>query len=141
MFYISAIIAITGAVGYQYLIKRIPATINPIVSVIAMYLAVLVISIILLPFFPSEGGIKQHIRQVNWIQVALAVSVIMIEMGYLLMYRNGWALSTGNVTTGVFVNIILVGLGVTLLGEHISLINSIGIVLSILGVAMISYRS
>ncbi len=141
MFYISAIIAITGAVGYQYLIKRIPATINPIVSVIAMYLAVLVISIILLPFFPSEGGIKQHIRQVNWIQVALAVSVIMIELGYLLMYRNGWALSTGNVTTGVFVNIILVGLGVTLLGEHISLINSIGIVLSILGVAMISYRS
>ena len=140
MFYISAIIAITGAVGYQYFVKRIPETINPIVSVIAMYLAVLVIGIVLLPFFPTVGGIKAHIRQVNWIQVALAVSVLFVELGYILMYRSGWELSSGALVTGVVINVVLVGLGIALFGERVSMVNIIGIILSIVGVAMIGYK-
>ncbi len=140
MYYISAFVAILGAVGYQYFVKQVPVSINPVVSVIGMYVAVLVIGVILLPFIPPDGGILKHIRQLNWIQLALAVSVILIELGFLLMYRYGWNLSTGNLITGVFVNIILVGLGITLLGEKVNLINSIGIILSILGVTLISYR-
>jgi len=37
MFYLSALIAITGAVGYQYFVKQIPTSINPVVSVIGIY--------------------------------------------------------------------------------------------------------
>ena len=140
MYYLSAFVAILGAVGYQYFVKRVPATINPIVSVIGMYIAVLAIGIILLPFIPPEGGILKHIRQLNWIQLALAVSVMLIELGFLLMYRYGWNLSTGNLITGVFVNLILVGVGITLLGEKVNLINTIGIILSIVGVTLISYQ-
>jgi drug/metabolite transporter (DMT)-like permease len=140
MFYISACVAIVGAVGYQYFVKRVPGPLNPIVSVIGMYVVVLVISVMLLPFFPAEGGLRHHFRQLSWIQLALAVSVIMIELGFLLMYRYGWNLSAGNLVTGVFVNIILVGLGVTLLGEKVNLVNAVGIAFSVLGVALISYR-
>jgi drug/metabolite transporter (DMT)-like permease len=105
-----------------------------------MYVAVLALGIILLPFIPPEGGILKHIRQLNWIQLALAVTVMLIELGFLMMYRYGWNLSTGNLITGVFVNIILVGIGIILLGEKVSLINTIGIILSIIGVTLISYR-
>ena len=133
MYYISAVVAILGAVGYQYFVKQVPASINPVVSVIAMYVAVLAIGILLLPLIPPEGGIIKHIRQLNWIQLALAASVIMIELGFLLMYRYGWNLSTGNLITGVFVNIILVVLGILLLGEKMNLINTLGIILSIVG--------
>ena len=140
MFYVSACVAIAGAVGYQYFVKRVPESINPIVSVMGMYVAVLVLGALLLPFFPAEGGLRQHVRQLSWIQLALAITVMMIELGFLLMYRYGWRLSTGNLVTGVFVNIILVSLGVAFLGEKVSNINMIGIVLSIIGVALISYR-
>ncbi len=140
MFYISACVAIVGAVGYQYFVKRVPGPLNPIVSVIGMYVVVLAISVMLLLLFPAEGGLRHQFRQLSWIQLALAVSVIRIELGFLLMYRYGWNLSTGNLVTGVFVNIILIGLGVTLLGEKASLVNAIGIALSVLGVALISYR-
>jgi len=140
MFYISAGVAIIGAVGYQYFVKRVPASLNPIVSIIGMYVAVLAIGAILLSFFPAEGGLRHHFRQLSWIQFALAISVIMIELGFLLMYRYGWSLGTGNLVTGVFVNLVLVGLGVSLLGEKINLVNAIGIASCILGVALISYR-
>lgn len=96
MFYISACVAIVGAVGYQYFVKRVPASLNPMVSVIAMYVAVLALSIVLLTLFPADGGLLNHFRQLSWIQLALAVSVIMIELGFLLMYRYGWNLGTGN---------------------------------------------
>lgn len=140
MYYLSAVIAILGAVSYQYFVKRVPAGINPVVSVIGVYLCVLVLSFILLPFFPAEGGLAKHFRQINWVQVAVAVSVLFLELGFLLMYRYGWNLSTGNLVTGVIVNILLLTLGAALLGEKVSLINAAGIVLSIVGVALISYR-
>ena len=141
MFYVSALVAITGAVGYQYFVKRVPGSLNPLVSVMAMYVAVLALGVALLPLFPADGGLRHHFRQLSWIQLALAVSVMMIELGFLMMYRYGWNLSTGNLITGVFINLILVGLGVTLLGEKMNLVNSIGIAFCILGVALISYRS
>jgi len=140
MYYISAFVAVLGAVGYQYFVKQIPTSINPVVSVLGMYLAVLAMGPVLLPFIPPEGGLLKHIRQLNWTQLAVAGSVLLIELGFLLMYRSGWNLSTGNLVTGIFVNIILVSLGVWLLGEKVTVVNGIGIILSIIGVSLISYK-
>jgi len=65
MFYISALVAIFGAVGYQYFVKRVPVSLNPIVSVIAMYVAVLALGVILLPLFPADGGLRHHLSLLN----------------------------------------------------------------------------
>jgi len=40
MYYISAIVAILGAVGYQYFVKRVPESINPVVSVFVIIILV-----------------------------------------------------------------------------------------------------
>jgi len=141
MYYISAIVAILGAVGYQYFVKQIPESINPVVSVLGIYIFALTLGLVLLPFFPAEGGVLKHIKKINWTQLAVAGSVILLELGFLLMYRSGWNLSIGNLVTGVFVNIILVGLGVWLIGEKVTLINGIGAILSIIGVALISFKA
>jgi drug/metabolite transporter (DMT)-like permease len=141
MCYFSACVAVGGAVGYQYFVKRVPVSLNPIVSVIAMFVAVRVLGVVLLPLFPTEGGPLHHVRQLSWIQLALAVSVIVVELGFLLMYRHGWNLNTGSLVTGVVINLILVLIGVTLLGERVSTVNAIGVALCLLGVALISYRS
>lgn len=140
MYYVSALLAIVGAVGYQYFVKRVPHDLNPLISVASTYLAVIVMCVAFLPLFPAEGGVVEQIRKLSWIQIALAASVFLIEIGFLLMYRFGWNLSTGNLVTGVVINIGLLGLGVLLLGEKMSAINVIGVVLSIAGVALIGYR-
>jgi drug/metabolite transporter (DMT)-like permease len=140
MFYLSAALAIIGATGYQYFVKLVPTGLNPIISIIAVYLAVLVFGIVLLPIFPAEGGLMQQIRQLNWVQLAVAVSVLLIELGFLLMYRYGWNLSTGNLITSVIVNLVLVVLGVILVGEKVNLVNAAGIALCIIGVVLVSYR-
>ena len=57
------------------------------------------------------------------------------------MYRYGWNLSTGNLITGVIINIILLSLGILVLGDEMTFINAIGVIVSIIGVALIGYRS
>ena len=138
MFYFSAGLAIIGAVLYQYFVKLVPGSINPVVSVIGQYVAALILGVGILPLFPAPGGLWQQVRQLNWIQ--LAVSVVLIELGFLLMYRAGWNLSTGNLVTGVFINLLLAGLGVWLMGERMQYINVAGVALCLAGVALISYR-
>lgn len=140
MFYISALIAILGAVFYQVLVKRVPVTISPFVSVLGLYLSVLAMTVVLLLIFPPEGGLMKHVRQLSWVQVGLAVTVLLIEVGFILMYRYGWNLSTGNLVTGVVVNVALVAIGTLILGEKVNWVNLLGIALSIAGVALISYK-
>lgn len=140
MYYLSALLAIIGAVSYQTFVKRVPADLNPIVSVLALYVGVLFLGLFLLVLFPVDSGLSGEVRKLSWIQLALAGSVMMMELGFLLMYRFGWNLSTGNIVTGVFINILLVAVGVALIGEKVSLINAAGIALSIIGVALISYQ-
>lgn len=141
MFYLSAALAILGAVGYQYFVKLVPQGVNPFISVISAYVLVIGLCVAALPFAGPEGGVLANIKQLNWVQLALAASVFLIEIGFLLMYRNGWELSAGNLVTGVVINILLLALGVLLLGEKLSAVNVAGVVLSIVGVALISYKS
>lgn len=140
MYLFSALLAVLGGVAYHHFVKRIPTTIHPIVSIVGIYVGVLLLSSALLALFPPVEGYGFHFRQISWVQFAVAVSVFLIELGFVLMYRAGWNLSSGNLVTGVFINIILVGLGLFLLREKVNLINAIGIILSLIGVAMISYR-
>lgn len=140
-YYLSATIAILGTVSYHYFVKKVPSTISPVVSIIGIYITVLPIMLGIMVLFPEKGGLAAQFRQLNWVQFAIAVSILFMEMGFLLMYRSGWDLSVGNIVTGVFINFILVAIGVVLLREQLNLINIAGAVLCIAGVAMIGYRS
>lgn len=62
LYYLSAMVAIIGAVGYQYFAKRVPATLNPVVSVLTMYMIVLALGAVILSIFPAEGGLRHHLH-------------------------------------------------------------------------------
>lgn len=140
MYYLSAVVAIVGTIGYHSFVKKIPSGIHPLVSVVGIYVAVLIICIPLLLLLPIPGGLTLHLKQLNWVQLAIAIAIIFMEIGFLLMYRYGWDLSVGNVVTGVVINIILMAIGLLILREQLTFLNIAGIILSIIGVAMISYR-
>lgn len=140
LFNSSAGIAILATVAYHFFVKKIPSGINPIVSVIGIYAVVLVVSVAILPFVIEKGTLIENFRQLNWIQVVLAVVVLGMEMGFLLMYRYGWSLSVGNVVTGVVINIVLMAIGVLFLRERLSTLNIAGLLMCITGVAMVGYR-
>jgi len=140
IFYASAVTAIVGTVGYHMLMKKIPENVNPLISILGIYVAIVILSSLMLPFFIGSGTLLTSLKQMSWIQVGIAGCILMMEVGFLLMYRSGWNLSTGNIVTGVAINIALGFIGVVFLKEGLSALNIAGILLCITGVALIGYR-
>ncbi|MEE3228659.1 MAG: hypothetical protein VX237_06115, partial [Chloroflexota bacterium] len=72
---------------------------------------------------------------------AMAISIILLDIGFILMYRNGWDISTGNLVTSIFTNIALLLIGALLIGDKATPTNLVGVLICIAGVAMIGYKS
>ena len=140
-FYLSAIVAILGTVGYHMLMKKIPSTINPLVSIVSIYVAIVILSTLMLPFFLGSGTLLAGLKQMTWLQGGIAFCILMMEIGFLMMYRSGWDLSTGNIVTGAIINIALGFIGVFLLKEGLSYLNIAGVLCCIVGVILIGYKS
>ena len=139
-YFLSAALATLATVGYHTLVKKIPATIDPLISVLGIYLFVLLLAGPAILFFLPRADIIQNLKQIGWVQFGIAIVVMGMELGFLLMYRNGWDLSAGNVVTGVFINTILAFIGIAFLREQLNLTNILGVVLCIAGVAMVGWR-
>lgn len=140
-FYLSAVIAILGTVGYHMLMKKIPSTVNPLVSIVSIYVAIVILSTLMLPFFLGGETLLAGLKQMTWLQAGIALCILLMEIGFLMMYRSGWDLSTGNIVTGAIINIALGFIGVFFLKEGLSVFNIAGVVLCIVGVVLIGYKS
>ena len=139
MFYLPMILAILSATAYHISQKAIPARVNPMVSVVVTYVVALALSLALLPLLPSRVGVGESLRNLNWGTYGVGVSIVGVELAYLLVYRSGWRLSLASVTSGAATAILLAGVGVLLLGEHLSFRNAVGVAFCLAGLALVTH--
>ncbi len=140
LYLISAAIAVLSMVSYQVFIKKIPDDVNPVISVIAIYLVGLIICVALLPFFLPVDQFMAHAQKIGWPHLIVGFAIVGIEIGFLLMYRSGWTLSTGYIMTSVAVNIALLAIGMLFFSEKLSTVNIAGVLMCIVGVAMVGFK-
>lgn len=138
--YIPIIIAIASTVFYHLALKAIPPMVNPITSLIVTYLSAAMVSILVFFIYPSKVGFLESFKGINWSSYILALSIVGIEIGFLLIYRIG-----GNVaSTALFINttvvIFLVLIGFIYYHEKISFANIAGILLCIIGIILVKHR-
>ena len=136
MFYLPIVLAVLCTTVYHIAQKAIPVRVNPMVSVTISYVTALVVSLALLPFFPSRTGVSESLRNLNWGTYAVGVSIVGVELAFLLVYRVGWKLSLASVTSNVATAVLLVGLGTLWFGEHLSGRNALGLALCLAGLAL-----
>lgn len=140
-FTISLPLIIIGFLLYNVSQKSIPKEANALVAIATAYLVAFVSCIILLLF---TGEFKKDVSLLNHQKllpvIFLGFSIIMIELGFLYAYRTGWKISTTSIITGSFTTVALALIGVLWYREDLTLINTIGIVLSLVGVILINYK-
>ena len=74
----------------------------------------------------------------NWASFALGVVIIGPEVGYILAYRNGWAMNTVSVTANITLAVALIFVSMLLYKEQITGKQIAGIVLCCGGLLLIS---
>jgi drug/metabolite transporter (DMT)-like permease len=138
LFWFSALLVIFSNVGYHICQKSIPPAANPLLSVIVTFALALLVSVALYFFLPGERGIISGLKNLNAASFVLGLTIIGIEVGYLLVYRSGWNISLGPVFINLVVLLILIPVGLLLFNEKITVKNLAGVVFAVIGIYLIT---
>jgi drug/metabolite transporter (DMT)-like permease len=140
LYYAAIALTIVSNVFYHFIQKSTPNNINPILSLFISYLTAAVACAALLPFYPYEEGIIPSLKKINWTSFALGISLIGLELGFLLAYRSGWNISSAAFLSNATVTMLLIPIGVLLFQEKITLTTIAGIILCLGGIILINHK-
>jgi uncharacterized membrane protein len=133
-------LAIACTVGYHIVLKLTPAGVNPLLSLIVTYSVVTVLFGALLIVTPGGFDWRQEIRQLNWTALALAVAIVGLDLGFLFLYRSGFAVSLGALVTQSAAAMLLLVIGVAVFREKLSAANAVGLALCLAGLWLVNRR-
>lgn len=137
-YYLAILLATLSATAYQVVQKSVPANAHPLITVAAAYLIGAVICLLLLPFFPLGQSFAAALRQLDWTTFALALTIIGIEVGYLLAYRAGWNIGLASLISNSTVAMLLIPVSFFWFGETLSFRQLVGIGLCLVGLVLIN---
>jgi len=130
----SLLLVVCSNVGYHIFQKSVAKAAHPLLSIIVTFSVALIGSLLILPFFPIKNGILASLKDLNWASFAVGLTIIGIDVGYLLFYRSDWPMSYGYVLCNALIFLTLIFIGLFFYKEKINLHNWIGIAFSIVGI-------
>jgi drug/metabolite transporter (DMT)-like permease len=131
-------VAISGQVLYHITQKLIAPTAHPLLSLLVFYSVASILCLPLFVLFPLKGALTDALGELNLAVVGVGVSIVLIELGFLLVYRAGGNLSTSFVVSASVTTAVMVAIGVFFLKEHFSVLKIFGVVLCVAGIALIT---
>jgi len=136
--YLGAILlTITGNVAYHVLNKSVAPNAHPFASLVVTYAIALAGSLAILAF-DTRAGVGTALGGVNWASYVLGIAVVSLELGFLLAYRAGWALSLAAVYSNVAVGMLLLPVGILLYRESLNSANLAGLVLALISLLLMT---
>ena len=135
---IALALAIGGTVGYHLVTKLVPVGANPIAMLFTAYVVGMVLCAAILLLMPAEAGFRGQFAHVNWTAPALAMSIVVIDLAFILLYRSGFPLSFGALVTQVSAAIALLGLGYLFFRDRLSATNIVGVALCFAGLWLVN---
>lgn len=140
-FYLPMVLVIGGNVVYHLTQKLLPRGANPFYTMVIVY----AVAIVACAAFgalasPGEKTFLQSAKETNLTVLLLGLSVAMIEVGFLFVYRAGWNISTASITTSVSVTLMLIPVGLLAFKEHLSARNIVGLLCCLLGLFLVAKK-
>ena len=129
-------LVVAGSLVYHVAAKSVPKALDPVASVIGVYAAALVASIVV-HAAARPGSVPGLTQMWHPAIAAVGLGALMIELGFLVTYRAQWPVSMASVMTNGLVAVLLVPIGALLFGEAITLVRIIGVALCLIGVSLI----
>ena len=133
----SMFLTIVGVVLYQLAQKLQPTSISPFLILAIAYFVAARICTSICFFIPLEIS---SIKDLLLLPSCLGITLVIVELGFLLIYRAGWNISIAGVFSTVAATVVLVPLGTLLLKESISKVNLVGILFCLVGLFLVVRR-
>lgn len=134
------VIIIVGGLLYQLSQKSIAKGLNAYFVIIIAYCAGIVLCLLCNWLYPAEGSLIDTLRKSNWAVIGISVGAVLIEIGFLFAYRQGWQISVTSMLVNMIISLILVPIGLLLYKEKLSGWNALGIAFYLAGLLLISKK-
>lgn len=131
-------LVVAANIGYHLAAKNMPQNIPPFFNLTIVYILSAVLSAMFQIFIHPDESLTSLFSKLNWTTVALAASLVGLEVGYLLMYRTGWRISIGALTANTLLAIALLIIGVIFYKEDISMREALGMSLCLAGLLLVN---
>ena len=133
-------LAIAATVAYHLVLKLTPAGVNPFLSLMLTYAAVTLVFGVGLALGPGTFEWRQELRALNWTALALAATIVALDLGFLFLYRSGYDVSLGALVTQSTAALLLLVIGVLVFRERLSAANGVGLALCLAGLWLVNRR-
>lgn len=138
MYIFSIVLIVSSNILYNVCQKSTPAGVNPFSSLLVTYLTAALITVIALLTFYNDRSLVASFNDLNWTSIALGVSIVGLEFGYLMAYRAGWNISEGSLVANILLAIMLIPIGILFYKEGFAFNKVMGVVLCIAGLILLN---
>lgn len=132
------LIIVISNILYNVCTKSTPSEVNAFATLSITYLIAAVVSFATFFITSKDKNIIAEFSKTNWTTFVLGVVIIGLELGYILAYRNGWAMNTASVTANITLAVALIFVSMIFYKESITLKQVAGIVLCGGGLVLIN---
>jgi drug/metabolite transporter (DMT)-like permease len=134
MYYATLLVAVVSVAGYHLSIKAQPAAVNPFLPLAAAYFIAFFVCVAGL-FLWSDGS--RSLTALRPSVLWLALSVVGIEVGFLLAYRAGWNVGYAALLVNVCSTLVLLPVALLYFKDQLDPQKIAGVVLSLAGLALL----
>lgn len=138
MAWLSIALVVLGNVVYHLGQRAIPRDANPVVATLAAYLIAIVATLATIPLLARGTPITTAWRVLNWSTVLVGTGIVAVEIGFLIAYRSGWTLGNASLVANATLAVALLGLGVLVFREPVSLTRLSGVGLCLAGLWLVT---
>jgi len=136
----SIILIVASNIVYNICQKSTPQRANPFLTLTVTYLTAALFTIVVYLFNKPDKGFIKSIAELNWTSIALGISIVGLEFGYLMAYRANWNISIATLVANIFLAIALIPVGILIYKEGFEFTKIFGVALCIIGLVLINKK-
>lgn len=136
--YIPLAIVVLSNTFYHICAKSTPPELNTFASLSVTYAVGAAVSLIMYFITRKGGSLITEYCGLNWSSFVLGIAVVGLEAGFLLMYKAGWSVSTGQIVQSAILAVVLLAVGHVLYKEVLTVQKIVGVAVCMAGLYIIN---
>ncbi|QHI72962.1 hypothetical protein [Aminipila terrae] len=139
-YYFPVMLIVGANLIYQNSAKAMPGQVNTFFGLTFTYIIAAVLSATIFFVGGHSDPIQVQMRYLNWAPFALGVSIVLLEFGFVMLYRVGWNISVGPLVCNIILAIILLIIGYLFYKDIITLTKIAGMGLCMIGLILLTRK-
>ena len=134
----SIVLIVASNILYNISQKLTPQKANPFSALFVTYVTAAILTAVIYQFYRTDGGFIASVKELNWASIALGISIVGLEFGYLMAYRAGWKISMGSLVANIALAVVLIPVGILFFKEGFGFNKYLGAAFCIVGLILIN---